>query len=490
MLTLLRNKTQVARLLPLAIMALAALFRLFDLGLPNTLVFDETYYVKDAYSLLLNGVELDWQSDSDDQFANGDASGLTGDPSFVVHPPLGKWLIAVGLLVFGQGNSFGWRIVVALLGIASVWLGMKCAERIFESKIWANLAGLFLAIDGVGIVLSRTALLDQILGFFALLAFYFLLRDLNDNSKYRPWLIAMAICLGLATAVKWSGLYFLAVFTLYRFLVSAKNNYAAHQKIEAETGKLSKKLWLFPTALEGVKTLVLVSIPAAISYLVSWWGWFISPSGWDRNYAETNPATGLVGLLPKPLQSLWHYHAEIYGFHANLTSSHPYSANPLSWPFMLRPTSFFWDERASGCAFDTEQTECVSAITSLGNPLIWWGAILATSVLIGSWFRTRDRITSLLLVGVIAGYVPWLLLMNRTVFEFYVVSFSPWIILILVFGLKTWYENSANQIRAKYLISSFVFLTFLVSLFFYPLWSGMWISYDFWRIHMWLPSWI
>lgn len=170
----------MARLLPLAIMALAALFRLFDLGLPNTLVFDETYYVKDAYSLLLNGVELDWQSDSDDQFASGDTSGLTGDPSFVVHPPLGKWLIAVGLLVFGQGNSFGWRIVVALLGIASVWLGMKCAERIFESKIWANLAGLFLAIDGVGIVLSRTALLDQILGFFALLAFYFLLRDLNE----------------------------------------------------------------------------------------------------------------------------------------------------------------------------------------------------------------------------------------------------------------------------------------------------------------------
>ena len=168
--------------------------------------------------MLVNGVELDWQSDSDANFAKGDTSGLTNDPSFVVHPPLGKWLIALGLFVFGPGNPIGWRIVVALLGIATVWLGIKCAERIFEGKIWANLAGFFLAIDGVGIVLSRTALLDQILGFFALLAFYFLLRDLEDSSRYRPWLIAMSISLGLATAVKWSGLYFLAVFALYRVL--------------------------------------------------------------------------------------------------------------------------------------------------------------------------------------------------------------------------------------------------------------------------------
>lgn len=490
MLTLLRNKTQLERLLPLAILALAAFLRLFDLGLPNSLVFDETYYVKDAYSLLVNGVELDWQSDSDANFANGDTSGLTNDPSFVVHPPLGKWLIALGLFVFGPGNPIGWRIVVALLGVATVWLGIKCAERIFESKVWANLAGFFLAIDGVGIVLSRTALLDQILGFFALLAFYFLLRDLEDNSHFRPWLIAMSISLGLATAVKWSGLYFLAIFALYRVLVSAKRNYFAHRVIESETGELDKKLWIMPTVLDAAKSFLLVIIPATISYLLSWLGWFFSPNGWDRNYAETNPATGLVGFLPNSLQSLWHYHVEIYGFHANLTSNHPYSANPLSWLFMLRPTSFFWDERASGCSFDNAETQCVSAVTALGNPIIWWGAILAMSVLLGSWFRTRDRITSLLLIGVIGGYVPWLFLMNRTVFEFYVVSFSPWIIMILVFGLKTWYENSANAKRAKYLITSYTCLALLVSLFFYPIWSGMWISYDFWRIHMWLPSWI
>ena len=243
MLTLLRNKTQLDRWLPLAIIALAALLRLVNLNYPATLNFDETYYVKDAFSLLNHGVELNWQENSDNLFASGDFSGLTTDPSFVVHPPLGKWLISLGMLVFGADNPFGWRIVVALFGVATVGLGMLCAKLLFESKVWMNLTGLFLAIDGVGIVLSRTALLDQILGFFALLGFYFLLRDLTDNSRYRPWFIAMGIALGIATAVKWSGLYFVAVFALYRWLVQARLSYKTHKRLEQSIDQpLDRKL--------------------------------------------------------------------------------------------------------------------------------------------------------------------------------------------------------------------------------------------------------
>ena len=41
---------------------------------------------------------------------------ITGDdPEFVVHPPVGKWLIALGIKLFGD-NEFGWRFMGALLG--------------------------------------------------------------------------------------------------------------------------------------------------------------------------------------------------------------------------------------------------------------------------------------------------------------------------------------------------------------------------------------
>ena len=132
----------------------------------------------------------------------------------------------------------------------------------------------------------------------------------------------------------------------------------------------------------------------------------------------------------------------------------------------------------------------MSAITALGNPMIWWAAILALSVLAASWFRTRDKTTTLLALGLFAGYVPWQLLQNRTVFEFYAVSFSPWIILFLVAGLREWFRNSPNPSRAANWISGFIFLTVLGSAFFYPIWSGMWIGYDLWHMMMWLPSWI
>ena len=174
----------------------------------------------------------------------------------------------------------------------------------------------------------------------------------------------------------------------------------------------------------------------------------------------------------------------------NLHTSHTYASNPLTWPFMLRPTSFFWESKASGCFLDTATQDCSSAITALGNPIIWWAAILAFGVLVSSWFRTMDKTTTLIGLGLVAGFVPWIALMNRTVFEFYVIAFEPWVILLLVAGLRAWFKNSERPKRAANFISGFVILTVLVSVFFYPIWTGMWIGYDFWKLHMWLPSWI
>ncbi len=498
MLTLFRFRPGWDRYLPLTVLAIAAFLRLFNLAYPGTLVFDETYYVKDAYSLLTHGVELSWTNNADASFIKGDTSGLLDTPSFIVHPPLGKWLIAIGLLVFGPGNPLGWRIVVALLGVAAVWLSMKCAEILFESKRWAAIAGFFFAIDGVGIVLSRTALLDQILGFFVILGFYFLLRDLKSKPSkrfLRPWLLLSALALGCATATKWSGLYFVAAFIAYVALVETNRNFQLHKKFERDTelehnDKLPDRLWLVPSLVSAIKTFVLITIPVFVVYLLSWTGWFLSSNGYDRNWADTHKSSGLISYLPKSLQSLWQYHVEIYGFHTNLHDSHPYSANPLSWIFMLRPTSFFWDQKSSGCLFEAKGALCTSAITALGNPFIWWAAILAASVLIGSWFRTRDKTTTLIFLGIIGGYVPWLFLMNRTIFEFYVIAFEPWIIFILVAGLKAWKDHSDSPKLARGFILGFLWLCVLGSVFFYPIWSGIWEGYDFWKLHMWLPSWI
>ena len=56
---------------------LAAAIRLPGLDNVRTLIFDETYYVKDAWSLLTLGYEGTWAKDVDAAFATGDVSGLS-----------------------------------------------------------------------------------------------------------------------------------------------------------------------------------------------------------------------------------------------------------------------------------------------------------------------------------------------------------------------------------------------------------------------------
>ena len=429
------------------IMAVGAFARLWNLGYPHKLVFDETYYVKDAWTLSAAGHELAWPENPDPAFVSGQVNSFLSTPSFVVHPPLGKWLIAIGMRVFGAENSFGWRVSAAVFGIAMIYLTYAVARRVLDSDRWGLFVAGLLAIDGEAIVMSRTGLLDIFLAFFALLAFYFLLRDFerhNESVWRRPWLVAMAASLGAATAVKWSGLYFLAAFCLYivlRYAVKTKN--------------------FLKTASKATATFV-ITVPVTLAvYTASWTGWLISRGGYDRDFS-TNPFV-----------ALWKYHQDAYQFHIGLSTAHPYSAKAYTWPFMLRPTSFFYESCGDGCS---------TAITALGNPFIWWASAIALIAIFLGWVTNRDRAAGLVLLGIAGGLVPWLFYPNRTVFSFYAIAFEVWLLMALALALK--------RLNAKKFAIGFAVAVSLASAFFAPIWFGTEISYVFWQWHMWLPSWI
>ena len=166
---------------PLSAGAVATVTRLSRLGEPNAVVFDETYYAKDAWSYLRFGVEIDEVDDHKELMMQaGDnwrvVEAFSGGPGFVVHPPVGKWVIAAGEYLFGV-DPFGWRIAIAILGIAAVVMTARIVRRLTRSDALGTIAGLLLALDGIHIVLSRTALLDLVLGFWVLTGFGLLLVD-------------------------------------------------------------------------------------------------------------------------------------------------------------------------------------------------------------------------------------------------------------------------------------------------------------------------
>ena len=201
-------------------------------------MFDETYYVKDAWSQWHLGYPSSWPEDADNRFLAGETGIFTSNPSYVVHPPLGKWIIGAGMALFGADSGFGWRFSVALFGTATVLVLYFVARALGGSIVYATVAALFLAVDGLGIVLSRVSILDGLLTFFVVLGFLFVLLDRRRHRERldaaltartvdgpapawgpvlwnRPWILAAGAALGAATAVKWSGLFVVAAVGVY-----------------------------------------------------------------------------------------------------------------------------------------------------------------------------------------------------------------------------------------------------------------------------------
>ena len=487
------NKKVLEYLGYIFVLAIASTTRLWNLSFPQKLVFDETYYVKDALSLSQEWHEKNWPEDANSTFESGGVYSYLAEPAFVVHPPFGKWLIASGMWLLGPDNPAGWRISTALLGIATVALLMLVANQLFGSTKLALAAGFLLAIDGMAITMSRTALLDAPLTFFLLLGFLFFLIDSKHSRLkigyaiqqgkstllwFRPWLLLAGVALGAASAIKWSGLYLLAAVGLYVVFSEMLLRRDSGEKSWALTGLLSQGPILFFNL-----------VPAALAiYVTSWLGWINSSEGYSRNWAEDNSLPGIFGALPKWAQSLWNYHEVIYRFHVNLSEDHPYQSHPITWLLGLRPTAFFYETYSSGqmgCESDT----CSSAITAVGNPLIWVFATAALMYLLYRYGKTRERVIGLVLLGVAALYLPWLLIPERTVFQFYSVSFLPWMILGLILVIQILYRAISNTKLAKALVVGFFVLATLVSIFFLPVNIGLVVPLDQWQLRMWPPSW-
>ena len=494
---------------PLAVTAIGAGLRLWDLGQPHSLIFDETFYVKDAWSLWNNGYETTWPAETDPRFAAGETNIFTTDGSYVVHPPLGKWLIALGMAAFGAHNAFGWRVSVAVAGILMVLLIALIARRLTGSPLLAVIAGGLLALDGHAIVLSRVSLLDNFVALFVLAGFGLMLIDREWSRRrlsdiltarralgqkpdwgptlwWRPWLVAAGLAFGLAISVKWSGIYFLAAFGVYVIVMDA-----------LDRRREGLPFWLTASVMKQAPAALIAMLPIAfVTYVLSWTGWILTAGGYGRH--TITPTNGLAwsgpfAWIPDWAQNLWLYHQSAYAFHTGLTVSHPYQANPLTWLFMIRPTSMFYEGSVNGengCTFDS----CSSAITALANPLIWWAGTAAIAYLIYRFARWREWRVGFILMGMVAGYLPWLMYMNRTVFQFYGIIYEPYMILALTLTIgiilgkrtdATWHRLSGIRVVAIYLI-----FVILMSAFFFPIWSGMQIPYWFWQAHMWLPSWI
>ena len=503
---------------PLLITVFAGILRFSGISTPHRLVFDETYYAKDAYALLLTGYELTWPDGANEAWVEGTATpGEDGD--YVVHPPLGKWLIAIGIRLFGMDTALGWRFSAAVAGTLAVLLIALIAQRMFRSVFLGAFAGILTAIEGHHLVMSRLALLDIFLMLFVLAAFGALLADRYGGRRrladltaasggtapknaaasgrategpwllFRPWRLLAAVLLGCAVAVKLSALAFIAVFGIMVVLWDLQARRALGERHWIRTG-------LIRDAIPAVLTVLPVAL---LTYILSWSGWLFSTGGWGRLWHLDHPAVGLNQIVPGPLRSLWHYHVSATEFHEGLDSEHEYASTPWTWLFMGRPVSMHYQSAELGeeitgvpgqrCEF----SQCSSAVLDLANPVIWWAGLIAVVLVVGLWLGRRDWRYGAILSGYVAGYLVWLLFPDRTMFFFYTIAFHPFLILAIVATAAVILRRGSTE-RARrrntVILLMFVLVCVAASIFFWPIWTAEVIPQDAWRTRIWIDSWL
>lgn len=498
---------------PALVALVAGLLRFWHLGSPKAVIFDETYYAKDSWALVKQGYEGSWPKDVDKLIlADPSQVPVPTDPGYVVHPPVGKWVIGLGELMFGF-DPFGWRFMVAVLGTLSVFMLCRIGRRLFRSTFLGCLAGGLLAVDGLHFVMSRTALLDLVLMFFVLAAFGCLLLDRDWARRrfadalpvdaegvlrpdrtvgeglrlgWRPWRIAAGLMLGLAFATKWNGLYILAAFGLLTVMwdVGARRTAGA---VNAYLAVLKRDL--LPAFVS--------TVPVAIgTYIASWTGWIVGDKGYFRDWAATQGQGGMWSWLPDWLRSLWHYETEVYSFHVNLTSGHTYQSNPWSWIVLGRPVSYFYESPRGGTESCTAAPadKCAQEVLAMGTPMLWWAACFAILYVLWRWFFRRDWRAGAIACAIAAGWVPWFFYQERTIFLFYAVVFVPFLCLAvsMMIGAMLGPAGSDERRRTIGAVGAGVLVLLIVwnFIYFWPIYTGQTIPISEWQDRMWFDTWV
>lgn len=418
-----RHALLVAVLLTLA----AALVRLPGLGYPTEEYFDEVYHAKTALEYLNGEPPTEW-----------------------VHPPTAKLLIAAGVALFGY-QPWAWRLAPALAGILLVPVFLLLAWRVLGRTRGALLATVLLLFDGVFLVQSRVAMTNVFAVLFQILAALLVLRAAAEPRLSPGRMAAAGVALGLALSTRWTSLWawgFLGlVFLALRVRRGLETSHGPPR------GQVAREV--------ALGALTFAAIPAGV-YLLSYVPWML----------QGNSVLDVVRLQG----AIWDYHSQ-------LTATHHYFSPWWTWPWLYRPTWYFW--------WSDEQT--VRGIVALGNPAIWWAAVPAVLWALVTGWQARDLRRLFIAAGFACLYVPWGLSPRTLNFSHYLFEALPYACLALGMILDRAWEGPARRVAHGYMVLvAALFLLFLPFLTAFPVSQDLWGFRFPWGAGLWtwFPTWI
>lgn len=379
-------------------------------------MFDEVYHGRTAYEFL-HGLSI---------YEN-------------THPPLGKSIISIGIALFGM-NPFGWRFMCALFGTLLIPLMYLFARKIFCRTDIACLSAVLSGTAFMNTTLSRIATIDILVAFFSMLMFfgmYGYIQALSENKpmwQQRLWLLSGGISMGLAVAIKWTGVYAAAGIAVLFFwflleYIGGIKGIKEHRSFLVKTG-----LWC---------VLCFIVIPFGI-YTLSY-----------LPFVKAYPDKGLFGHMIANA-------ALMLSYHSSCVFDHPYSSEWYQWLYGSKPLA---DSRV----YFADGT--VSVVMTFLNPLLAVGGLIALLHQFYLWKRKHCRRALFLIIAYASMLLPWLFV-HRTVFVYQ--YFISSLILVLMIGNSV---SVSRHRKRNILVLSGISIALYVM--YYPVLTGQSIRVDF-----------
>lgn len=388
----------------------------------NSSYFDEIYHARTAWEHLNNVY-----------------------PYEISHPPLGKLIISLGILLFGM-TPFGWRFSGTLIGVLMLPVMYIFVKKILGSRLCAVCATVVLATDFMHYVQTRIATIDSFAVFFILLMYLFMYLYISE--KQTTALALSGLFFGFGAASKWTCLYAgagLAVIWAVYWIVNRKKGFMS----------------FLQNAL--LCLVFFVAVPGLIYYL---------------SYIPYFRASDVAHIFSRDaLNIVLQNQKYMFSYHSKLVAEHPYSSVWYQWILNIRPILYYLQYFDDGTR---------SSFGAFLNPALCWGGLLALFVL---FFRAAvlcEKEALFILAGYFAQLIPWMFV-TRLTFEYHYFPCSVFLVLALAYVFRLM-ENETEHGKAFPI--AFAALSGALFVLFYPALSGLRVdSRMASQLLGWLPTW-
>jgi dolichyl-phosphate-mannose--protein O-mannosyl transferase len=363
------------------------------------------------------------------------------NPTEWVHPPTAKLLIAIGVWVFGY-EPWAWRLLPVMAGIALAPVFYLLARTVLRTERAAVLASCLLLADGVYLVQSRTAMTNIFAVLFQLAAALFIVRAVLPAVLSARAMAYAGLFLGLALSTRWTSLWATGFLGLVTLAVRGRRLFAPREL--------------------GLAAMTFGAIPLVL-YVLSYLPWM----GQGHAFSE-----------------LWPHTKAVWGYHANLVAEHPYFSSWYTWPWLYRPTWYYF----------TNTDKVVRGIVALGNPVLWWASVPITLWALVTGFRERDPRRVFSGVGFACLYLPWGISPRTLNYGHYLFEGIPYACLSLAMLLDRHWNGRFRKAAWAYLAGVVVMF-----LFFYPFLAALGVPEEAYfrqlfgtpvRLWTWFPTWV